>query len=166
MELHDLIDGVIVSTGGTAVPKGMAPTMTIKNGDEYFRLVFVTDEHATHGAAIVIEDASDFPEEQARSERFWAWLEATKKKQDESEHGKKLIAAGFEIWHTGGGCLAWGKTLEPSGDYFMITDTEAGIDFEGEFFAGHYAEDKEEAVDQTETKDLDSAIAWCIERSK
>lgn len=165
MELHGLIGGEIVSTGGASVGKSNAPTMTVKNGDEYFRLVFV-NEDATRGGAIVIEDASDFPEQQARSERFWAWLEETKMKHSETDHGKKLIAAGFEIWHTGGGCLAWGKTIEANGNYFLITDDDAGIEFDGTFFVGHYAEDSDEAIDQTETENLEPAIEWCVERSK
>lgn len=38
----------------------------------------------------------------------------------------KMTKAGFEPWHTGGGCMAWGKTLNDR-EYLMITsDVELG----------------------------------------
>jgi hypothetical protein len=42
--------------------------------------------------------------------RFWKWWDKMQEAGRTSPAGKVLVAAGFTIAHTGGGCLAWERT--------------------------------------------------------
>jgi hypothetical protein len=50
---------------------------------------------------------------------------------------------GFEVWETGGGCQAWGRTL-PDGTYIMVTDAGGSDLPDKETLVGVYDKDGNE----------------------
>lgn len=66
---------------------------------------------------------------QAHAARFWAWL-ASRESEVAPAVADQLRPAGYEVYHTGGGCLAWRRPLDEEGDsYLLIT---AGNDIAGD----------------------------------
>ena len=62
---------------------------------------------------------------------FWTWFDAASKAAAETPHGQEFVAAGFEFYHTGGGCTAWRKDIA-GGRHVLITDDDGS--------AGSYAD--------------------------
>ena len=68
-------------------------------------------------------------------------------------------AAGFEAWHTGGGCMAWRRETE-AGYYVLITDldgTGLGESLADKFYVGLHSEADE--IVSNEVEGLDAAFA-------
>src|SRR5690606_629305 len=62
--------------------------------------------------------------------------------QATSKVREMVEAAGFQVWHTGGGCLAWGKVID--GSEYLLTDDDGGITAEHDaelWSIGRYEED-------------------------
>ena len=85
------------------------------------------------------------------------------------EASRAFQEAGFEHWHTGGGCTAWRKEL-PDGRYLMITDSSGCDATLGECHESH--RDKPDAwmvgihndsdcLDCREAADAKAALAAC-----
>jgi hypothetical protein len=107
---------------------------------------FETVAEAKDYAEILRNAASLTDEERWRAERFEAV-------------DKHMLAAGFEIVPTGGGCTAWQYTL-PDGRYFWITDEGGtGLGFQNDqvYLVGFYTEDGENSV-TSEHQSLDEAL--------
>lgn len=100
------------------------------------------------------------------SETFFEWYGNVTEKAKATDIGKKMAENGFEVWHTGGGCLAWGKNL--AGGYTtMICDDGQGLlgedsDTEKARWLGGVYDDDGEFVN-VEKDTLDEVIAWCAE---
>lgn len=97
---------------------------------------------------------------------FWQWFDGIVEAAPETTIGSIMVAAGYEVTHTGGGCLAWRKEA-PNGGYALICDEGNGLgdklaetyltgfyDVEGEF--------KDE--DQGCVETLRDALIWCDQR--
>jgi len=54
------------------------------------------------------------------SDAFFSWLDRTTADARATPLGARMVAAGYGIDHTGGGCLAWAKT-NAAGDCVWIT---------------------------------------------
>lgn len=77
---------------------------------------------------------------QAEADRFFAWLEE-REAEVAPAVSEPLRAAGYEVYHTGGGCLAWMRTLDEEGDsYLLITSNDdiAGDPESPEWSVGRY----------------------------
>lgn len=77
---------------------------------------------------------------QAHADRFYAWLE---RRESAVSPGvaEPMRAEGYEVYHTGGGCLAWMRTLDEDGDsYLLITSNDdiAGDPEAQEWGVGRY----------------------------
>lgn len=76
---------------------------------------------------------------------FFTWFDKVRNEALATEDGKRFVEAGFDVYHTGGGCLAWHKQL-PNNRYILITDMDSGLlvdpTIEGDcYFVGLYDED-------------------------
>jgi hypothetical protein len=56
---------------------------------------------------------------------FWGWFDTKVATAKASPVGKIMTAQGWEISHTGGGCLAWEKTTDNA--YVWICDQDQGL---------------------------------------
>lgn len=95
---------------------------------------------------------------------FWGWFDRTSAEAVNSEVGRILIASHFTVWHTGGGCLAWGKNSTDNKHHCMITrhGVELGIDADIEqddWDVGLYDADGDFVEDRV--TGLREAIEWC-----
>lgn len=75
-----------------------------------------------------------------------------------------MASHNFDMWHTGGGCMAWGRWTDDKG-YVWITD-EGGTDLgtwarrgEGVWIVGRYSEDGEQWVCCNDDMTLAQALA-------
>jgi hypothetical protein len=93
---------------------------------------------------------------------FWNWLNTVTTEALATDVGQRMQAEGFTVTHTGGGCLAWERTLS-HGRYVWITDDDAGLGVDGqsEYFAvGAYdAEGNFKDDEQNSFLTLDEALA-------
>lgn len=90
---------------------------------------------------------------------FQAWFDKVSAEAHATEFGAKLRAAGFCVWHSGGGCLAWIKTGE-AGRFGLITNDDGGLPEPGfPIWTGLQDEDGDVEADLHETDDIDAAIA-------
>ena len=87
--------------------------------------------------------------------KWWAWFDSVCDKAATTDDGKRFLAAGFTVTHTGGGCTAWERLIPGTDKAIMITDgnlghnlTQEAIDYFGEMWTvgacstenGSYAE--------------------------
>jgi hypothetical protein len=76
--------------------------------------------------------------------KFFTWLDDVCRKAKKSKPGKVLMAAGFTVYHTGGGCLAWRKDY-PGKVYVLLTDDVDGanlnLDESDDWLIGIYRDD-------------------------
>lgn len=97
---------------------------------------------------------------------FWDWFDHIKWVAARSRVGLIAIQNGFDVWHTGGGCLAWGKN-GPDEHYAMITTvdgTELGEHMRNperkNFIVGLYNKD-DDFVCPEQSFGFSEAVAWC-----
>jgi hypothetical protein len=60
---------------------------------------------------------------------FWKWFDEVKAKASATEYGAAMVAAGFELGHTGGGCTAWEKQIG-GGWFILVTNDDASHELE------------------------------------
>jgi hypothetical protein len=85
------------------------------------------------------------------AEGYFRWLDETIKGVRPAV-AEPLRKAGFEPQHTGGGCMAWQKTLD-DGTTLWISAGGAYLDAdpdEPEWYAGRYADDGDGTIDVLE----------------
>lgn len=69
--------------------------------------------------------AADLAIQEAAADAYTAYMERAP--ESAATATRDLVARhGFEIWHTGGGCLAWGMALDEGGE-LLLTDDDGGI---------------------------------------
>jgi len=92
------------------------------------------------------------------TDRFFNWLERTEAAAYRSTVGKRMTRAGFEVRHTGGGCLAWERVINGYCVWITVLDgVELGERLDEPYMIGVYdAEFCEVAC--TEAKDLKGII--------
>lgn len=93
------------------------------------------------------------------STKFWKWFDAKEKEAKASEVGKVMTAAHYQVWHSGGGCLAWMQVLEADA-YLLICDVGNGLGARPDepYLVGlHMDEDCE----GDEVPNLAAAVEWC-----
>ena len=98
--------------------------------------------------------------------KFFDWFDETVNAAKTTEVGKKMVAAGFSVLHTGGGCLVWNKDLR-NGDYLWVCTDESGLGktVDEVFLVGHYGKDSDgEALAHGDANGLDEALKWCAEK--
>jgi hypothetical protein len=98
---------------------------------------------------------------------FWKWFDKVSAEAAQSEVGKLMTAAGFTVTHTGGGCLAWERTLGGSAaTYVWVTDDDSGLGEKAEqlYLCGHYTNEGDLLADHT-ASNLRAALDWCAERA-
>lgn len=112
------------------------------------------------------------------TDRFFVWLDNVTAEAKASPVGKILTAKGWEVAHTGGGCLAWEKHSADTDYYAWITagDNDLGHDIvdpeKGSFTLGLYGCVGQHAgggygfeggwVNPPENVEgLTAALAWC-----
>lgn len=81
---------------------------------------------ADRNAALALVDDDATGRAQARAERFHRWLGETIDSVRPGVSGP-MLAAGYEAWHTGGGCMAWRREL-PDGGHLLVTAGDDGLD--------------------------------------
>lgn len=101
---------------------------------------------------------------QDHARRFFAWLDKVETNAAATDVGKLMKAAGFEIAHTGGGCLAWEKQLGTS--FLWVCDEGNGLGdvLDELYLVGHYTPDAEIIADG-DVPNLQAAIEWCAQRT-
>ena len=70
-----------------------------------------------------------------------------------------LDDTGFEPWHTGGGCMAFGRTVGEA--YYLVTDGDADIDahpLATVWIAGFYSDADSDGVYIAENVTLETAL--------
>lgn len=70
---------------------------------------------------------------------WWKWWDGVVAAAAATEQGQAFIAAGFTLWHTGGGCTAWRRDIEGAGKFVMITDGDLGHKLSAEDIANGLA---------------------------
>lgn len=104
----------------------------------------------------------------AEAKRFSDWLDNITDKANTSPVGVAAQAAGFSVLHTGGGCLAWSKTVGENEAWITHDDNELGSDVSdpanAEFVVGLYSLDGDFYHNPVKgVVGIDVAIAWCNE---
>ncbi len=96
---------------------------------------------------------------------FFRWFDDVQDRAYQSTVGKIMAEAGYEIAHTGGGCLCWEKVLKGE-RYLWICDEGNGLGDKVDevYLVGLYNLDGD-ILDQGEVLDLREAITWCAIRS-
>lgn len=76
--------------------------------------------------------------------------------------GKMMTAAGYAVQHTGGGCMAWERRVEPSGAYLWVCTPgqDLGETTDEEYLVGFYDADGNTLADG-EVSNLAAALKWC-----
>ena len=95
-----------------------------------------------------------------------SWWNEIETKALEDPRGKAISACGFGVWHTGGGCKAWGLNI-PGGSHIMLTDMDAGLFRDPEladdcWMIGSYDADGEELTECMEARDLYDALTMAM----
>lgn len=136
---------------GKLTVDGMEPDL------ESFR-AFRKWQEATHAAEIAamradpekypphIVDEVDKPVF-AKAATWWQWFDNLALDAAESEDGKAFVAAGFSLYHTGGGCTAWQREIPDTGGCeVLITNGNSGHlreDPDDDYWIGGYNADGE-----------------------
>jgi hypothetical protein len=58
--------------------------------------------------------------------KWWIWFDGLRDAAIETDNGKRLHAAGFDLTHTGGGCTAWERAIVGTEYVLWITDGNSG----------------------------------------
>ena len=67
---------------------------------------------------------------------FSDWLNRVCVEAYATPEGQALTSAGFVVFHTGGGCLAWRKPLENGGEILITDDEGFGLPVNGDGTVG------------------------------
>jgi hypothetical protein len=94
---------------------------------------------------------------------FFAWFDKVSANAATTEVGKLMLANGFEIMHTGGGCLAWDKPVGETHLWVCDEGNGLGDKIDELYLVGHYNKDGDEIAVGDEP-DLNAALAWCKAR--
>lgn len=96
--------------------------------------------------------------------KFWAWFDALSAKAKASPVGEVMTKAGYEPYHTGGGCTAWSRLDEGKKVQVMICDEANGLGdrVDEEYLVGLHSVDGEHFVEGA-VVDLATAVEWCNE---
>ena len=99
----------------------------------------------------------------AETSRFHTWFDGVVAKAATTEIGKRMLADGYSVQHTGGGCLAWERQFA-DGRYVYICDEGNGLGDEmGELYlCGLYDKDGD-SIDVDAAQGLDKALDWARE---
>ena len=57
---------------------------------------------------------------------FWEAFQALAEHEAGTDYGRAFMAAGFQLYHNGGGCHGWRKDI--SGDVFVLITDDEGCD--------------------------------------
>ena len=103
------------------------------------------------------------------AKRFFTWLDNISAKGKASKAGAILTVQGWDVAHTGGGCLAWEKVRDDQRWYVWITNDEQDlgedcVDLEAKrWTCGLYGaqEDNDSWLNPNPAMSLADAIAWC-----
>lgn len=78
---------------------------------------------------------------------WWQWFDNLALDAAETEDGKAFVAAGFSLYHTGGGCTAWSREIPDTGGCeILITNGDSGHlrdDPDDDYWVGGYNADGE-----------------------
>jgi hypothetical protein len=105
---------------------------------------------------IVEDDASGKAQE--RAGRFAKWLDTTVESVRDGV-SKPMLAAGYEAWHMGGGCMSWGRNLA-GGTHLLVCTQDNRIDGDPEapeWIVGRYG-DEDGFVCLQEPRSLSQAL--------
>jgi hypothetical protein len=103
---------------------------------------------------------------------FWQWFDSRKAQAMATDIGKHMAARGFDVTHTGGGCLAWEG---PSRDHWQawITDGDSSLgddlpDWQAAqtFCAMLCHDDSGEFINGPTDATLEAALAWADKAMK
>lgn len=82
----------------------------------------------TREGALRLVDDNASGRAQARADRFQAYL-GRQVDAVRADVAGPVRAAGFDAWHMGGGCMAWGKNQD-DGSHVLVTTEDNEIDFD------------------------------------
>lgn len=98
---------------------------------------------------------------------FWGWFDNVVEGAKTTDVGQTMLAAGYHVAHTGGGCLTWEKTVGHL--VFWVCDEGNGLGdkLDEAYLVGVYPADSAVdfiALDSDVMLDLKRAIEWCETR--
>jgi hypothetical protein len=121
VELDALVAAVTLESHG----KGYALALRPEGGLDVFRVEGGTASQfgmaTSREAALRMVDDHASGRSQERAERFSRWLGETVGAVRETVSGP-LLAAGYEAWHMGGGCMSWGRNLADGTHVLICTE--------------------------------------------
>src|SRR4051812_14879710 len=96
--------------------------------------------------------------------KFFAWFDKVAADAPNTAVGKVMVANGFAVGHTGGGCLAWQKRDDATGWEAWICDEENGLGTDldisaAEFLVGLHHDDGD-YVQCDDALNLTDCLSW------